>query len=386
MKVLYNIGDCIFSPMGSTTSENVQALSEGHSALAYYDGAFNLTEPFFASLFEKNHIEHTFANRAKEAFRYTRFEKIAILAAAGAIQNADIDASRKEVLFILSTTKGNIELLENQDGFEKERLFLWRSAQLIAQYFGNPNEPLVVSNACISGCAAQIAAARALTNPQYKYAVVIGADVLSKFVISGFQSFKALSPELCRPFDADRTGLNLGEGAAAIVYTHFDNHPKVNANTLCLLRGAICNDANHISGPSRTAEGLFAAIEKTMQNFDKESIAFINAHGTATRYNDDMESIAIQRAQLSACPVNSLKGYYGHTLGAAGVIEVILSAQALLQNRIWKTRGTQNTGTASPIRVPLHEEKTLKTAFLKIISGFGGGNAALLLAQKGGIR
>lgn len=383
MKVLYNIGDSIFSPMGNTTSENAQALAEERSALAYYNGAFNLPEPFFASLFKKDHIDDDFAVQAKD-FRYTRFEKIAILAAADAIRQADIDASREDVLFILSTTKGNIELLENQDGFEKERLFLWRSAQLVAQYFGNPNEPIVVSNACISGCAAQIAAARALTNPQYQYAVVIGADVLSKFVISGFQSFKALSPELCRPFDAERNGLNLGEGAAAIVYTADESHAKTNQHTMCLYNGAICNDANHISGPSRTAEGLFAAIEKSLQNFDRKQLAFINAHGTATRYNDDMESVAIQRSRLSDCPVNSLKGYYGHTLGAAGIIEVILSSQAILRKRIWKTRGTLNTGTAAPVHVALHEEITRQSAFLKIISGFGGGNAALLFAQKGG--
>lgn len=383
--MLYNIGDSIFSPIGSTTSQNIEAIDRGYSALKSYTKKFQLTEPFFASLFAENQIDDHFSTLIHSDIRYTRMEKIAIMAAAGAIQNAGIDASRNDVIFVISTTKGNVELLDNQDGYEKERRFLWRSAQLIAQHFHNTNEPIVVSNACISGCAAQIAAARALNNAQYKYAIVIGADVLSKFVISGFQSFKALSPELCQPFDENRVGLNLGEAAAAIVYTNDAQHPKVNENTMCLVNGAICNDANHISGPSRTAEGLFAAVEKTLQNFDKQRIAFVNAHGTATRYNDDMESIAIHRAKLSDIPVNSLKGYFGHTLGAAGVLEVILSSQAILQKRVLATRGTQTPGTAEPVHVMLQEEPTDRPAFLKIISGFGGGNAALVISKKGGL-
>lgn len=383
MKMLYNIGDSIFSPIGTTTSQNMEAISRGDSALKSYTKRFQLPEPFFASLFSENQIDDHFSSLIHSDIRLTRMEKVAILAAAGAIQNAGIDASRNDVIFVISTTKGNVELLDNQDGYDKKRLFLWRSAQLIAQHFHNTNEPIVVSNACISGCAAQIAAARALNNTQYQYAIVIGADVLSKFVISGFQSFKALSSELCQPFDENRVGLNLGEAAAAIVYTNDEHHTRVTSNTMCLINGAICNDANHISGPSRTAEGLFAAIEKTLQDFDKQQLAFINAHGTATRYNDDMESIAINRSKLSDIPVNSLKGYFGHTLGAAGVLEVILSSQAILQKRVLATRGTQTPGTAATVHVTLQEESTDRSAFLKIISGFGGGNAALVISKKG---
>ena len=228
---------------------------------------------------------------------------------------------------------------------------------------------------------AQVAAARLLHYHDYRYAVVIGADVLSKFIISGFQSFKALSPEQCRPFDADRTGLNLGEAAATIVYARDRADIPAGKSCVGLATGAICNDANHISGPSRTAEGLFAAVSQVLDGFDVTDLAFVNAHGTATRYNDDMESVAMERAHLIDIPVNSLKGYFGHTLGAAGILEVILSTQELLHHRVLRTVGCENPGTAAAVKVTQQPMETSKTAFLKMISGFGGGNAALLVTM-----
>lgn len=378
--MIFNIGDNIVSPLGWTTAENWAAALSERSGLRPYDGTFGLPEPFFASLIDEEKVNERFSKLPhSQNERYTKVEKMAILSATDAVQNAAIDPSAPDVIFIFSTTKGNVELLEDLRGYEPERPYLWRSAQLVARYFGNPNEPVVVSNACISGCAAQVAAARLLQRHGYRYAVVIGADVLSKFIISGFQSFKALSPERCRPFDADRTGLNLGEAAATIVYARDRADIPAGKPCITLAAGAICNDANHISGPSRTAEGLFAAVSQVLDGFDVNDVAFVNAHGTATRYNDDMESVAMERAQLTDIPVNSLKGYFGHTLGAAGILEVILSTQELLRHRVLRTVGCENPGTATAVKVTMEQGNTDKTAFLKMISGFGGGNAALLV-------
>ena len=378
--MIFNIGDNIVSPLGWTTTENWSAAVAERSGLRPYNGTFGLPEPVFASLIDEEKLNERFSKLPHSQIeRYTKVEKMAILSAADAVQSAAIDPSAPEVIFVFSTTKGNVELLEDLRGYEPERPYLWRSAQLVARHFGNPNEPVVVSNACISGCAAQVAAARLLQRHGYRYAVVIGADVLSKFIISGFQSFKALSPEQCRPFDADRTGLNLGEAAATIVYARNRADIPAGKPCLCLAAGAICNDANHISGPSRTAEGLFNAVSQVLDGFDVANLAFVNAHGTATRYNDDMESVALERARLTDIPVNSLKGYFGHTLGAAGVLEVILSTQELLHHRVLRTVGCENPGTAAAIRVAQQPMETDNTAFLKMISGFGGGNAALLV-------
>ena len=368
--------------MGSI--ENFNAISMGQSRLQSYPNHWGIPEAFFASLFDENAT--CMHRNTCHGIALSRFESIAVTAAEQAIHDAGIDPASPKVLFIVSTTKGNVELLEDeQEQGSQTATYLWHSAQQIARHFGNPNTPIVVSNACISGCAAQLTAFNMLQySDKYEFVVVIGAEVLSKFIISGFQSFKALSPERCKPFDANRCGLNLGEAAAAIVYARTDKPEELAAGTVIMEAGAINNDANHISGPSRTGEGLLRAIRKVTENFDTNRIAFINAHGTATLYNDDMESVAINRAGLQDCPVNSLKGYYGHTLGAAGVMEVILSSIALQKHSILRSMGSETPGTASSLNVCLQNSYTDGDAFMKLISGFGGSNAALLYSLKQG--
>lgn len=378
---IYQESHSIVSPLGIGSIENFEAIAAGDSRLRLYPNHWEIPEPFFASLFDENEI---FAHRtSRQGKTLSRMESIAVTAAEQSIEKAGIDASAKEVLFVLSTTKGNVELLAEPHCDDPSAVYLWHSAQMIAGHFGNPNTPIVVSNACISGCAAQLTAFNMLQySDRYKHIVVIGAEVLSKFIISGFQSFKALSPERCKPFDTNRCGLNLGEAAAAIVYGRCENSDTLPDGTIIMEAGAICNDANHISGPSRTGEGLLRAIRRTTEDFDNKRIAFINAHGTATLYNDDMESVAINRAGLQDIPVNSLKGYYGHTLGAAGVMEVILSSIALQKHHILRSMGSKNPGTANPLNVCLQHSATGGDAFLKLISGFGGSNAALLFSLK----
>lgn len=373
--MIKKLGDNICSPLGFTTEENWQNLLAGNSGLRYYENGFDLPESFCASLIDKEKLEETFSHLStNQSIRYTNFEKISIISATDAIERSHIDASAADVIFIFSTTKGNVELLQDLDGYESTRPYLWRSAELVAQHFGNPNSPIVVSNACISGCAAQITALRLLESQRYRYAVVIGADLLSKFVISGFQSFKALSPTFCQPFDAERVGLNLGEAAATIVY---GNEQTEQDSDFWLISGALCNDATHISAPSRTAEGLVSALQQATESIDLQKVAFINAHGTATRYNDDMESVAVQRMAMTETPVNSLKGYFGHTLGAAGVLETIISVRELREGKILPTRGFQNAGTVAAMTVATEVMPTDKPLFVKMISGFGGSNAVI---------
>jgi 3-oxoacyl-[acyl-carrier-protein] synthase-1 len=224
---------------------------------------------------------------------------------------------------------------------------------------------------------------RALQNHRCSTVIVIGADVQSRFIVSGFQSFKALSPHDCKPFDKNRCGLNLGEAAATIIYQYVESN-QINASDWIAVRGAIRNDANHISGPSRTGEGSYRALQAILCEEDREQIAFINSHGTSTAYNDEMESIAITRAQLQSVPVNSLKGYYGHTMGAAGILESILSMYAVDNHTVLATRGFEELGVSHPLLLSNKHTSTDKKAFIKLLSGFGGCNAALLF-KKGGL-
>ena len=143
------------------------------------------------------------------------------------------------------------------------------------------------------------------------------------------------------------------------------------------------NDANHISGPSRTGEGLYRSIYGAMAEagLKPSNIDYICAHGTATPFNDEMEAIALDRLGLTAAPVNSLKGYYGHTLGASGLLETVIGIQSVLDNMLFRSLGFDELGVSKGINII--EENTGKELryFLKTASGFGGSNAAIVLEK-----
>lgn len=376
--MITKIADNIISPLGYGSADNFKAVLSGKTMLCRHDRSFGLPEPFCGSLLDREEIERKADLEIDCAGNYTFFEKLCILSAGSAIAECNLSPREPNVIFILSTTKGNVGCLE--DSLDDPRCHLASSAEKIAGYFGNNNTPIVVSNACISGVCAQIAAVRELLGGRYRYAVVIGCDVLSKFIISGFQSFKALSPECCRPYDRNRVGLNLGEAAGTIILKA--GKPSGD-NDWQYVGSSIHNDANHISGPSRTGEGSFRVLADIMKAADPNEIAFINAHGTATAYNDEMESIAIHRAGLGDVCVNGLKGYYGHTLGAAGVIETILSMKAADNNVVPATKGFESGGTSFALNISNQARETSKTCFIKILSGFGGSNAGICY-RKGG--
>jgi 3-oxoacyl-[acyl-carrier-protein] synthase-1 len=220
-----------------------------------------------------------------------------------------------------------------------------------------------------------MAAQRMLESGRYKTVIVMGGDLLSRFIVSGFQSFKALSPRPCRPFDATRQGLNLGEAAGTIIY-RTEPHPA--PRSVSLWAGSNCNDANHISGPSRTGEGSFQCLTSLIRHTAADDIAFVNAHGTATAYNDEMEAIALHRAGLQDVPVFSRKHQFGHTLGAAGIIESIVSMQALRNGTVLPCPGYENSGVSKALQIPRQMLHTSKKLCIKMLSGFGGSNAALL--------
>ena len=361
MRKVVCMGESILSPLGATPAENFAAVCRGESALQRYEGMFGVREPFVASLMDRE--RWTVPGR-------TFFDSIVIEAARRAVEAAGIDPASPRTAFVLSTIKGNIEYIDTQD------VTLACSARRLADAFGNPNPAVVVSNACISGLAALLQGRRILLGGGYDHVVVVGAEVQSRFIVTGFQSLKALSEAPCKPFDAARDGLNLGEAAAAVVLGFGKEGWE-------LVEGAVRNDANHISGPSRTGEGSYKSLRYVLRHASPEELAFVNVHGTSTLYNDEMEAIAIDRAGLLDVPVNALKGTFGHTMGAAGILESILSMQAVDAGIILPTRGFSALGVSRPVKVSATVGKTDRRAFVKLLSGFGGVNGALLF-RKGG--
>jgi 3-oxoacyl-[acyl-carrier-protein] synthase-1 len=265
---------------------------------------------------------------------------------------------------------------------EPDQLELFASAQKLRNYFSNPNDPVMISNACISGLAAVIVAKRILENGNYDHAVVVGADTMSRFVFSGFESFQALSQGRCKPFSADRDGINLGEAAASLVLSTSvpEDYTDIPVR---VLGGSMSNDANHISGPSRTGEELSMAIQKALgeSELNASDIDFISAHGTATVFNDEMEAKAVRLAGLQDVPLNSMKAYFGHTLGAAGLVESVISIESLRKNMIVASAGFSSTPMENSVNVCTENISKELINCIKIASGFGGCNAAIIYSK-----
>lgn len=359
----------IVSPLGMSSKENWRAVMQGRSALRRLENYKGIPLPFVASVFTPEQVEKL----AVEGF--TRFESLAIRSITEALTYTDLDVHGERTIFILSTTKADVEEL----GFAAERDGDYHrpalSAQRIAEHVGIGGGAIVCCNACISGVSAQILADRLISCGHYDNAVVCGADLVSPFTASGFLSFKSLSNEVCRPFDADRQGLNLGEAAATIVFTRADN---LREGDWLFERGEMDNDAFHLSTPAPSGEGARKVLEAVMKGRDASELAFVSAHGTATMFNDQMESVAIEKAGLSSVPLTALKGWFGHTLGASGVLEVILGMMAVSESVVLPLRGFREIGVSGKVNLSPELRATDKNSFLKMISGFGGCNAAAL--------
>lgn len=376
--MVYFIADNIITSLGFTTGENFQAILEGESGIEIVKDKNIYPEPFPASHVNTQKLEKEFS-KLPETGQFTRLDKMLILSVKDALSKADIDIRSERTGIIVSTTKGNIDLLElkKKQVFEEDRLHLWKTGRVIANYFGNPNEPVVLSNACISGVLAINIAAGLIQQGKYDNMIVTGGDIVTRFVVSGFMSFMSLSPKPCKPFDEARDGLSLGEGAGTIILSNKGAAGK----NIVFKGGGSANDANHISGPSRTGEGSYIAIGRAFKEagVTGKDIDYISAHGTATPYNDEMESIAIGRYNMQNVPVNSFKGNWGHTLGAAGIVETAMMLMEMKKNILLKSTGYEKPGVSVPIHViDKKKSKTLNTC-LKMASGFGGSNAALVV-------
>jgi 3-oxoacyl-[acyl-carrier-protein] synthase-1 len=359
VKNVYITYGALVTPIGNTVEENFASLKAGKT------GIKKVTKSGFSN--------ENWPLSKIDAITENRFDTL-LRGSFSELRHKLTESILKSphTLVLLSTTKANIDVFPN-DTFES-------AISILKNELGVVNEPLIISNACISGVVAINIAADYIRANKYEDVIVIGIDVVSDFVVYGFQSLYAISEEAAKPFDKSRTGITLGEGVAIVIASAEKRNSSFYAK---YLNGSSSNDANHISGPSRTGEGLVRSIQKTLSRADilADQIDFISAHGTGTLYNDEMESIAFDRLALNTKPLNSLKGYFGHTLGAAGVIETIVSMLSMEHNLVFKSLGYSTVGTTKTLN--LIEETTTKqvNTVLKTASGFGGGNASLVLIK-----
>ena len=410
---VYISSSYMITSLGSGVQENFEAALQGQSGVHICLDTTKSQNPVMAGI-----IDPAVFEELREKYdgscglgAYTDAELLAI----NCVENVVGDAGLPERTgLVIASAKGNVAMLEgrcgatktqqvtdlqtalptqgsklpqcseNQSGASSRKASYPQHLQenrlnRVGEFFGiDESDVYYISNACISGVSALIFARRMILSGRYDNMIVVGVDVQNRFIISGFASFKSLSPELCRPYDALRCGLNLGEACGAVMLT------KTGTSELVAIDGgSASDDANHISGPSRTGDGLYFAMRDAMSEagVGPADVDMLQMHGTATAYNDEMESKAAGLAGLSDVPAQSLKPYFGHTMGASGIIETILAAEELKRGIFLGVKGFEELGVPVPLNVSA-ENRLIKNPHhcLKTASGFGGTNAAVLLS------
>ncbi len=299
-----------------------------------------------------------------------------------AIKSCDgIEEIPLDSTLIWAGIKGNSEYLESDKG---NKYYLpAHYSKAIAERYKLKSERIEVNAACASSTIGIAYAAGKIAFGEAGSVLVCASDIVSRFVHMGFSALQALSPTICRPFDRDRDGLNLGDGAAAVLLADKETIDRYNLNKISRVAGwGISNDANHITGPARDGCGLILSIEKAMKmaSMLPDNIQAFCAHGTGTPYNDGMELTAIESVfGKRKFPVFSIKGAIGHTLGAAGAIEAGFSSLAMQKKIVPPTVGLRNLEERAEGRFSDKPQKFGGNNILTTNSGFGGVNAALIL-------
>lgn len=381
MNNVYVSHNNIVSSYGFDSQSALEPIKNEESGLQLVNDPKLLPEPFCASLIPDEKLQSAF-EVLKPRQSYTRLEQMLLVSLEKVVSKLQLTLTDR-VGLIISTTKGNIDVLTEDSPFDHKRAYLGELGKTIRSFFGFVTEPIVLSNACVSGVLALAVAKRLIRQGRFDHVFVVSGDLVSPFTLSGFHSFQALSTSPCRPYCKTRTGINIGEVAASALVTKSDDY--LAKESVSILGDASCNDANHISGPSRTGEGLFRAVRSAMHEADKkqEEIDYISAHGTATVFNDEMEAIAFDRLGMQNVPLNSLKGYFGHTLGASGLLETIIGMHSLHQNTLFASKGFQELGVSKAINIITKTETKEMRTFLKTASGFGGCNTAVIFQKAG---
>lgn len=379
MSKVYISHNNIVSALGFDSKSVVQQMHNKISGLQIVEDKELLPDTFCASMIDADKLKKEF-DFLDTSGKYTRLEQLMLVSLDKVIKASKIEPDQRTGL-IISTTKGNIDALDANNHFSKEKAYLSELGKTIKDFFGFKNDAIVVSNACVSGILAVSIAKRYINQGTYDQIFVVGGDLVTPFILSGFNSFQALSNEPCKPYDKNRIGINIGEVAASALITK--NKDNLATEAVEILGEGSCNDANHISGPSRTGEGLYRSIKSafTEAGISSKEIDYLSAHGTATPYNDEMESIAFDRLNLNHVPMNSLKGYFGHTLGASGLLETIVGMHSLKNNTLYASLGFEEIGVSKPINVIRETEEKKLSVFLKTASGFGGCNTAAIFKK-----
>ena len=385
----------MISALGNNVPESLLSLLQGKTGI----GKINHLDTRYKDEFVAGEVKLSNNDLADiittSAFDYNRNTYLAMIAAQEAVIHSGIDMKDgMRTGLISSTTVAGMAMTElyYKELFEKKD-HLWvldthdcaDSTERIADYLGNIDYLTTISTACSSSANAIMLGSRMIKHGQLDRVIVGGVDALSKFTFNGFNTLMILDKEWCKPFDENRKGLNLGEGAAFLVIEGEQALAKRNGKALAEVIGyANTNDAYHQTASSPEGYGATIAIQQTlaMSGLQPQHIDYINVHGTGTPNNDFSEGTAVRAVFGSHTPkFSSTKAYTGHTLAASASIEAIISVLTLQEQTLFP-----NLNFTTPIAdlnlIPVTE--VLKTSVNTVLSNsFGfGGNCSSLLFKK----
>jgi 3-oxoacyl-[acyl-carrier-protein] synthase II len=336
------------------------------------------------------------------ARRLSRPDRLALAAVEQAIRQAGLEPSLRTTagVFVGATVGG---MGESEEAYRRRRSGedpRWRlsrllsmplstSAGAIAHVFAAHGPRATYSTACSSSALAIAEAATAIASGRLESALAVGTDALCRITYAGFDALQALDPDGCRPFDRARGGLSLGEGAGALVLEDAERARARGARILARVLGhATTSDAHHVTAPDPEGQGALRALQGALAaaGLPPEAVDYVNAHGTGTRQNDDVE-VRVLRAvfgtRLGRVPVSSSKAQLGHCLGAAGAIEAVVTVLALETSLVPPTATLRDPDPAwSDLDlVPGTGRRAALGVALTSSYGFGGHNVTLVLGR-----
>lgn len=394
---VYIAGTGIISAIGQNIQETIVSLKtsrHGVAPLTYLETLHKDKIPFAEVKKSNNELKVMLGIDVEKII--TRTSLFGMIAAAEALKNSGIDIAKFRCGIVSATSVGGMDLSErfydefyadntsgNIEGIKGHDCA--DSTEHIADYLGIKHYMATISTACSSSANSIMFGSRLIKNNILDVVLAGGADSLTRFTLNGFNTLMILDHNHCKPFDANRVGLNLGEGSGFVVLVSEKVLNGLNKNPLVEVKGyGNANDAFHQTASSPDGQGAFLAMSKAiaMSGLQPGEIDYINVHGTGTGNNDLTEGIALKRIFGENIPMfSSTKPFTGHTLGAAGGVEAVLSVIAIQNKLIFPNLNFTepipelNISPVTKLIENIKVENVLSNSF-----GFGGNNSTLILS------
>jgi 3-oxoacyl-(acyl-carrier-protein) synthase len=387
----------VISAIGNTASECLASFEKGHAGMSdmrwlesIHRGEFPVAEVKWSN--------EELAARSGLSTKTTRTASLSLIAAREALENASIENfAQWRTGFVSANTVGGMDKTERffQDFHSKQDKGRLKdvvyhecgsATELVADCLGIREHISTISTACSSSANAILFAARLIKHNLLDLVIAGGADALTRFTLNGFNTLMILDRDLCKPFDENRNGLNLGEGAAYLVLVSGRVAQTLKNSPFCKLSGYFnANDAYHQTASSPTGIGSLLAMSGALERaaLSPSAINYINLHGTGTQNNDSAEGSAIQQLFERPYPkMSSTKSFTGHTLGASGGMEAVFSALSIQHGIIYPNlRFSQPMKGLSLIPETVFQKNQPVKHVLSNSFGFGGNCSSLIFSK-----